>query len=120
MNKSHVIGREAENRAIQYLISKGYHILVQNFYYRKAEIDINARKNNLLVVIKVKVRSSKVFGAPESFVSTKKMKLLRMDIDAYVTNNNLYVEVRFDIISYVINGKNWQQNHIENLLYPFN
>ena len=49
----------------------GYEILKQNYRYRKAEIDIIARKDNFIIVVEVKARSSSFYGAPESFVSGK-------------------------------------------------
>ncbi len=49
----------------------GYEILKQNYRYRKAEIDIIARKDNFIIVVEVKARSSSFCSAPESFVSRK-------------------------------------------------
>lgn len=58
-------GISGERLAVEYLISKGYRILAQNFRYLKAEVDIIAQKDNYLVAVEVKTRSSIAFGAPE-------------------------------------------------------
>ena len=42
-----------------------------------------------------------------------------MAIDAYIQKNDLDVEVRFDIISYLVENAKWTREHIENTFYPF-
>jgi putative endonuclease len=119
MSESYTFGQIAEQRAVTYLKKLDYVTLEQNYRYRKAEIDIIARKDDIIVVVEVKARSSSYFGAPESFVNRKKIQLLVMAIDAYVQINNLDVEVRFDIISYLVEKVKWSREHIENAFYPF-
>jgi len=92
--------------------------LEQNYRYRKAEIDIIARKDNFIIIVEVKARSSSYFGAPESFVNRKKIQLLVMAIDAYIQKNDLDVEVRLDIISYLVENAKWTREHIENCFLP--
>ncbi len=119
MSESYTFGQIAEQRAVTYLKKMGYEILEQNYRYRKAEIDIIAKKDTFIIVVEVKARSSSFFGAPESFVNQKKIQLLVLAIDAYIQKNNLDVEVRFDIISYVVEKGIWTRDHIENAFYSF-
>ena len=42
-----------------------------------------------------------------------------MAIDAYIQKNDLDVEVRFDIISYLVENGKWNREHIENVFYAF-
>ena len=42
-----------------------------------------------------------------------------MAIYAYIQKNDLDVEVRFDIISYLVENGKWIREHIENAFYPF-
>lgn len=119
MATSHQFGKEAEERAANFYRSLGFTICAQNYRYRKAEVDIIARKDDLLVVAEVKARSSLYFGSPESFVSKKKINLLVMAVDAYIQQRNLAVEVRFDIISCSRNKGDWQLKHLPNAFYPF-
>ena len=51
-------GLSAETRAAAYLIAKGYRILAKRFRTPYGEIDIVARKRNLLAFIEVKARAS--------------------------------------------------------------
>jgi putative endonuclease len=51
-------GVSAESRAAAYLMAKGYRILAKRFRTPYGEIDLVARKRNLLVFIEVKARAS--------------------------------------------------------------
>ena len=51
-------GLSAESRAAAYLMAKGYRILAKRFRTPYGEIDIVARKRNLIVFIEVKARAS--------------------------------------------------------------
>jgi len=62
------LGKKGEQLAAEFLISKGYKIVARNFRFQKAEVDIIARKNNVLAIIEVKTRSSSNFGDPQEFV----------------------------------------------------
>ena len=42
-------GKESENLAVEFLEKKGYKILVKNYRYLKAEIDIIAETENQIV-----------------------------------------------------------------------
>jgi putative endonuclease len=51
-------GLSTESRAAAYLMAKGYRILAKRFRTPYGEIDLMARKRNLLVFIEVKARAS--------------------------------------------------------------
>lgn len=51
-------GISAEGRAAAFLMAKGYRILVKRFRTPYGEIDIIARKRNLLAFVEVKARAS--------------------------------------------------------------
>ena len=51
-------GISAEGRAAAFLIAKGYRILARRFRTPHGEIDIVARRRNLLVFVEVKARAS--------------------------------------------------------------
>ena len=119
MKKSHALGHEAERRALIYFLAQGYRLLEKNYRYRKAEVDLMFQKDDLLVVVEVKARSSHYFGEAETFVSSKKIELLVMAIDHYIQKYELDLEVRFDIMAYHIEGSQWKQNHLMDAFYFF-
>jgi putative endonuclease len=51
-------GLSAESRPSAYLMAKGYRILAKRFRTPYGEIDIVARRRNLIVVVEVKARAS--------------------------------------------------------------
>jgi putative endonuclease len=51
-------GLSAESRAAAFLMAKGYRILAKRFRTPHGEIDIVARRRNLLAFIEVKARAS--------------------------------------------------------------
>ena len=93
------LGKFGEELAVDFLEKNGYEILETNWIFDKAEIDIIAQKENILAVVEVKTRSSLDFGLPQEFVKPKKIQLLVKAINEYVTQNDLDVQVRFDIVA---------------------
>jgi putative endonuclease len=51
-------GLSAEARAAAYLMAKGYRILAKRFRTRYGEIDLVARRRDLLIFVEVKARAS--------------------------------------------------------------
>ena len=112
-------GKQGEAVAVEYLISKGYEIIQINYQARKAEIDIIARKDDWLIVVEVKTRSSADFGNPEDFVDKKKIKLLVKAIDEFVQETDIDLDIRFDIISVIKKGNEYTIEHLEDAFYHF-
>ncbi len=97
----HDFGKQAEQYVTEKYRKKDYSILERNWYFNHAEVDIIALKNNELIIVEVKARSSDSFSQPENAVTTKKKKLLVMAAQEYLLQNNLDLEVRFDVVSVV-------------------
>ena len=93
------LGKKAEDLAVEFLQKKGYKILIRNFRYQKAEIDIIAEKDSLIIVIEVKARSTDAFNLPQEAVNKRKISLIVSATNHYLEEFNKNQEVRFDIIS---------------------
>ena len=113
-------GNLAEALAADYLIKKNYKILVKNFRYQRAEIDIVAEFENLIVVVEVKARSYNTLIEPQEAVTKKKIKAILLCSDFFMNENSIDKEVRFDIITVLpdASGK-LQINHIEDAFQSF-
>ena len=96
-------GKIAEDLAVDFLVKANYKILVRNFRYLKAEVDIIAEFENQIVVVEVKARHTDAFLEPQEAVNKKKIKLLISATNYYIEENNIDKEVRFDIISVLPN-----------------
>lgn len=107
------LGKKGEALAVDFLIQNGYKICATNWRYLKAEIDIIAQKENTLAIVEVKTRSFDSIGAPEDAVNQKKIKLLVSAANEYVLQNDLDVDVRFDIIAIRKKGNAFSIEHTE-------
>jgi putative endonuclease len=119
MAEHNKLGDLGEELAVAHLVKNGYDILERNYTYQKAEVDIIAQKEQTLVVVEVKTRSTADFGNPQDFLKPKQIKRLVMAVDAYINENDLDLEVRFDIIAIVIEGKTVDLEHLEDAFYHF-
>ena len=118
MEEKHVLGKKGETIAKDYLLEKSYSIVEKNWRYLKAEIDLIAQKDDVIVFVEVKTRSSANYGDPESFVSDKQQKMIINAAHQYIIKNDIESEARFDIISIVISNKKEDIKHIEGAFYP--
>lgn len=119
MAEHNELGKEGELQALNYLKKNGYQILEKNYRYLKAEVDIIARKAEVLVAVEVKTRSNNYFGDPQDFVNQKKIQLLLSAINYYVNKRDLDVEVRFDIIAILKKRNEYEIEHIEDAFLFF-
>lgn len=119
MSKHYELGKKGEKLAVELLIKKGYTIRERNWRFQKAEIDILAQKEEILVVVEVKTRSTNAFGNPQDFVNQKKIKLLVSAVDAYIQQRDLDLSVRFDIIAITKKNEDYQLDHLEDAFLHF-
>ena len=113
------LGRKGEELAVEYLRLKEYEILELNYRFQKAEVDILARRGNLLIAAEVKTRSTPEFGNPQDFVKPKQIKQLVKAVNHYVEESGLDVDVRFDIIAIVKNKSGQKIEHIQDAFLYF-
>ncbi|KQS90032.1 YraN family protein [Chryseobacterium sp. Leaf394] len=114
------LGKEAENLAAEYLLKNEYKILVRNFRFKKNEVDIIAEKDNLIVVVEVKARSTDFFILPQEAVTKGKIKSIVLASNHFMEEFNKNQEVRFDIISVLPNQKgNLEIEHIPDAFQAF-
>lgn len=119
MARHNELGNKGEQLAVDFLIKKGYRIIERNYRFDKAEVDIIAQIKGTLAIVEVKTRSTADFGNPQDFVKPKQIKNLVKAVDEYVNTNDLDVEVRFDIIAIVKQGKGFVIEHLEDTFYHF-
>lgn len=109
--RNKIIGDIGESLAINYLKEKKYKILEINFSNCIGEIDIIAKKNNNIIFIEVKNRSSIKFGLPRESVNWKKQQKIRNVALSYLKLKRLLnTSCRFDVID-ILEGK---ITHIKN------
>ncbi len=73
-NHNRTLGRWGEDLAAKTLMAKGYEILARNVRTASGEIDLIARKQELLVFVEVKTRRGDQYGAPEESITPLKQQ----------------------------------------------
>jgi len=101
---SRELGFEKEKEVAAFLKKRGYKILGTNFSTKYGEIDIIARHKKTIVFIEVKYRSSLYSGTPQEAVTLSKQKKIIKSAIAYIKQNKIGSDVRFDVAAVDENG----------------
>ena len=72
------LGARAEERAAELLQQAGFCILLRNYRWRGGELDLIARRGDLLVIAEVRLRSSNLFGGAAASISAGKRHRIRL------------------------------------------
>lgn len=96
------LGEDAEKWAVEWLREKGYEILHLNWRFSYYEIDIIAKKDNMLHIIEVKARKFFPGANPEDSVTRKKFKHLQCAADKYLSLHPEYKWIQYDILAITI------------------
>jgi putative endonuclease len=107
------LGQAAEDLATSHLKKQNFAIVARNYRYQRAEIDIIARKDQLLVFVEVKARSNDRFGDPEAFVRGRQQALVRTAAEHYIIIHDWNHAIRFDIIAVLKTNNHIQLAHFE-------
>ena len=118
MAQHNEFGQISEDRAVAYLMARGYTIRDRNWRFGHKEIDIIAQKNGILVFIEVKARRSNLYGEAVEAVTDQKIVNLVTAANAYVRYYRIDLPTRFDIIGVTGEPGNQSVKHIEDAFYP--
>jgi len=110
-------GNYGEKLAAEFLCHKGYEILETNYRSQKAEIDLIARKEDLLVFVEVKTRKSVLYGNPEEFVNHKKIEMILSAAEQYIYKHDWTGDIRFDVIAIILTGNKPEIVHFKDSFY---
>ena len=121
MSISHQLGKKGEEEAALFLEKKGYKIMEKNWRSGRLELDLIAKKDQTLVFVEVKSRSTHFFGFPENAVNKIKQKSMARAAEVYLRKAKHNGQGRFDIISLLF-GNDMQLleiEHIPDAFYPY-
>lgn len=110
-------GEEGEQFAASLLEAKGYTVLERNYRYRRSEIDLIVYRENWLVFVEVKTRSSNAFGFPEEFVDAKQKARILEAADYYQYIIDWKGNVRYDIVAVSLEQGEPELHHVEDAFY---
>src|SRR5882757_5645406 len=98
------LGKEGEQKAIQWLKERGYEILHVNWRYSYFELDIIAKKEKKLHIVEVKSRKTNLYGYPEESVTKKKFKRLQKAADEFLFRNPGYEWLQYDVLAITLHS----------------
>ena len=116
MSRQKVLGKLGEDCAAKFLEAEGYTIVERNFRIRSAEIDIIARRDNLIIFVEVKARSNIRHGLPVEAVNLRKQKKIIEAAGVFLQDENFCdCACRFDVVEVYLRGECVEEIHqIEN------
>ena len=92
-------GRQGEDIAVNFLVSKGYGILERNYRANRGEIDIVASLGGNIIFVEVKARKNRRYSAAREAVTAEKQKRIIRAATAYMSRkNDTDALVRFDVM----------------------
>ena len=93
------LGRQGEDAACRFLEARGWTILDRNVIRPGGEIDIVARKADVIAFVEVKQRSSVRYGSGAEAVNLKKQRRIALTAMQYAQEKDLLeARLRFDVI----------------------
>lgn len=92
------LGRWGEALAARWLYKQGYEILGSRICFREGELDLLARKGELLAVVEVKLRTGD-FAAGAEAVTRRKQERIRSALGRYLVEHPELADcyIRFDV-----------------------
>ena len=118
MNDKKERGNWGEDRAALNLRLHGYKVVERNFRCRQGEIDIIARKGDIVAFVEVKQRKNADFGEAREFVTFSKQRRVIAAAELWLLKTRCELQPRFDVIEvYAPEGTKTllpEINHIEN------
>lgn len=115
-NQKQKFGRWGEERAAQYLLSRGYEIVARNLRNEYGELDLIAMNHGEMIFVEVKARRSVQFGLPEEAITPAKQKHNLDAVQAYLQEHAQFEgDWRVDVIAIRrIKGQSPEISHFEN------
>jgi putative endonuclease len=109
-------GNYGENLAIEFLKENEYEILERNYKNKFGEIDIVARKREMIIFIEVKYRENLNYGEGVEAVDFYKRNHIRNVAKVFIMKNHLEnLEIRFDVIEILKINTKYQITQIKSM-----
>ncbi|MFZ5883233.1 MAG: YraN family protein [Chloroflexota bacterium] len=89
MKHNQRVGKWGEETAIEYLMQKGHEIIGRNVRTPYGEIDILARRDDTVIFVEVKTRTSNTMGLPEDSITTRKREHMIACAEHYAAEHGI-------------------------------
>ena len=102
MNRNRQLGSRGEALASQYLVERGFVLLMHNWRCTAGEIDLVATDGNELVFVEVKTRRTMAFGDPLEAVGNEKLVRLHRLAGEWMREHQVYALYRIDLLGILL------------------
>ena len=121
MSYTSEIGRIGEQLVADYLKSKGFLILKQNYRSGFGEIDIIAETPDEIIFVEVKTRKEDFLASPADAVDYNKQRKIIKTAYEFLKRIHVRCNIRFDIaeVTYTAGEKKrFSLNYVKNAFHP--
>lgn len=84
-------GAVFENYAAEFLKSKGYVLLAQNYFSKYGEIDLIMKKENRIIFVEVKQRTTDIFGSGEYAIDFRKKRKMYFTAQKFLLEKDILI-----------------------------
>ncbi len=118
MSEQKKTGDLGESIAAEYMKSKGYDIVAENYRAAHGEIDLICENGERLVFVEVKTRRNLKCGRPCTAVGSVKKQRFISAAEKYLNENKTDKRIRLDVIEvYLKNENEYKTVHLENAFF---
>jgi putative endonuclease len=114
MDARRMVGDAGEDAVAAWYEAAGYSIVARNWRVREGELDVIARRGDVLVFCEAKTRRGDAFGIPAEAVTSRKQARIRGLAAQWLAAHRVRADVlRFDVASVRPDGRGWVVDVIE-------
>ena len=107
------IGNRGEDLVSQWLLNNQFNIIDRNWKTRWCEVDVIARKNQIIYFIEVKYRKNNLYGNGFDYITNKKQQQMQFAAEFWIKNQSYEGECRLAAAS--VHGQSGEIEFIDDL-----
>lgn len=113
------LGQQGETQVVEWLKAQDFVVEARNYRQRFGEIDIIAKRGNLLAFVEVKTRRNRFFDLSQLIVPSKQAKIIAT-AKHYLACHPRRQEMilRFDVALLTSDGSNYDISYVPNAFMP--
>ncbi len=92
-----LLGQKGEALTVDYLRNQGYTVLSTNYRTKRGEVDIIAKKGEVIAFVEVKTRLKKYFPISQVVTTTKQRRIALAALDFALKHHLMQQVLRFDV-----------------------
>ena len=108
-------GEVGESLALEYLLKKGFELVLRNFGTRFGEIDLIMRDKGVLVFVEVKTKKGLDFGSPEEMFTRNKYRKVKNMGMVYLHGKDVLCRIDMVAVDFFVDPPTFR--HYPNVIF---